>query len=136
MILFHFKIKYKLKNRRKIKSLIKNIIEEENKIIGDINYIFCTDNYLLDINSKYLSHNTLTDIITFNFCENKKISGDILISLDRIKENSSIFEQSFNKELYRVMIHGVLHLIGYNDKTSKEKEKMREKEDYYLVNFF
>ena len=104
--------------------------------MGDINYVFCTDNYLLDINLKYLNHNTLTDIITFNFCENKKISGDILISLDRIKENSSIFEQPFNKELYRVMIHGVLHLIGYNDKTSKEKERMRKKEDYYLVNFF
>jgi len=135
MILFHFKIKHELKNRRKIKSLIKNIIDEENKIMGDINYVFCTDNYLLEINSKYLNHNTLTDIITFNFCENKKISGDILISLDRIKENSSIFEQPFNKELYRVMIHGVLHLIGYKDKTSKEKERMRKKEDYYLVNF-
>ena len=135
MILFHFKIKHELKNRRKIKSLIKNIIDEENKIMGDINYVFCTDNYLLEINSKYLNHNTLTDIITFNFCENKKISGDILISLDRIKENSSIFEQPFNKELYRVMIHGVLHLIGYKDKTSKEKERMRKKEDYYLVRF-
>ena len=136
MILFHFKIKYELKNRRKIKSLIKDIIEEENKIMGDINYVFCTDNYLLDINSKYLNHNTLTDIITFNFCENKKVSGDILISLDRIKENSSIFDQSFNKELYRVMIHGILHLIGYSDKSSKEKERMRKKEDYYLINFF
>ena len=136
MILFHFKIKYELKNRRKIKSLIKDIIEEENKIMGDINYVFCTDNYLLEINSKYLNHNTLTDIITFNFCENKKISGDILISLDRIKENSSIFDQSFNKELYRVMIHGILHLIGYSDKSSKEKERMRKKEDYYLINFF
>ena len=100
--------------------------------MDDINYIFCSDDYLLARNIKYLKHDSLTDIITFNYCEGNKINCDIMISIDRVKENSSIFDTTFTEELYRVLIHGILHLIGYDDKTEKEKNLMRKKEDFYL----
>ena len=90
---------------------------------------------MLKKNIKYLDHETLTDIITFNYCEGKVISSDIMISIERVMENSSIFENSFSEELNRVMIHGILHLIGYNDKTDSEKEIIRKKEDYYVNKF-
>ena len=101
-------------------------------MLGDLNYIFCSDEYLLERNIKYLGHDTLTDIITFNYCEGKIINSDIMISIDRVKENSTIFENTFLDELHRVMIHGVLHLIGYDDQNEKEKQIMKEKEDFYL----
>ena len=114
---------------------IKNVILEENKELGEVNYIFCDDKYLLKKNIKYLDHDTLTDIITFNYCEGDMISSDIMISIERVMENSSIFENSFSDELNRVMIHGILHLIGYNDKTDGEKEIIRKKEEYYVNKF-
>lgn len=132
MIDFHCEIKFVLKNQRALQKWIEDVIISENKELGDINYVFCSDEYLLERNIKYLNHDTLTDIISFNYCEGDIISSDIMISIDRIKENSIIFENSFSKELHRVMIHGVLHLIGYNDKTQKEKQTMREREDFYL----
>ena len=132
MINFHCEIKFVLKNQRALQKWIEDVIISENKELGDINYVFCSDEYLLERNIKYLNHDTLTDIISFNYCEGDIISSDIMISIDRIKENSIIFENSFSKELHRVMIHGVLHLIGYNDKTKKEKQTMREREDFYL----
>lgn len=132
MIDFHCEIKFVLKNQRELKKWIEDVIISENKELGYINYVFCSDEYLLKRNIKYLNHDTLTDIISFNYCEGDIINSDIMISIDRIKENSIIFENSFSKELHRVMIHGVLHLIGYNDKTKKEKQKMREREDFYL----
>ena len=132
MIEFHFEIKFILNNQRELQKWIKEVIISENKILGDLNYIFCSDEYLLERNIKYLNHNSLTDIITFNFCEGKIINSDIMISIDRVKENSTIFEHTFLDELHRVMIHGVLHLIGYDDQNEKEKEIMREKEDFYL----
>lgn len=132
MIEFHYKIKFVLKNQRELQKWIEDVIISENKELGDINYVFCSDEYLLERNIKYLNHHTLTDIISFNYCEGDIISSDIMISIDRIKENSIIFGNSFSKELHRVMIHGVLHLIGYNDKTKKEKQMMREREDFYL----
>jgi len=98
-----------------------------------LNYIFCSDTYLHKINLEYLKHDTLTDIITFDYSEKKQISGDIFISIDRIKENAPKFNQSTDIELNRVLIHGVLHLLGYKDKTPKEKETMRAKEDFYLT---
>jgi len=98
-----------------------------------LNYIFCSDTYLHKINLEYLKHDTLTDIITFDYSEKKQISGDIFISIDRIKENALKFNQSTDIELNRVLIHGVLHLLGYKDKTPKEKETMRAKEDFYLT---
>ena len=132
MIEFHFEIKFILNNQMELQKWIETVITSENKVLGDLNYIFCSDEYLLERNIKYLNHDTLTDIITFDYCEEEIINSDIMISIDRVKENSSIFENSFSDELHRVMIHGVLHLIGYNDKTKKEKQTMRNKEDYYL----
>ena len=132
MIEFHYEINFSLKNKMSISKWIDHTIRAENKITGDINYIFCSDDYLLARNIKYLNHDSLTDIITFNYCEGNKINCDIMISIDRVKENSSIFGSSFLEELYRVMIHGILHLVGYDDKTEKEKNIMRKKEEFYL----
>lgn len=111
---------------------VKYLINNEIKKIGHISLIFCSDNYLLDINIKYLNHNYFTDIITFNYVEGEIISGDLFISIDRVKENAIEFETIWIKELYRVIFHGLLHLIGYNDKTEEEKKIMRIKEDLYL----
>jgi rRNA maturation RNase YbeY len=132
---FHYETDFLLENTESFIRWIKNIISEENKKLGDLNYIFCDDKYLLEKNIKYLDHDTLTDIITFSYCEGDVISSDIMISVERVMENSSIFENSFLEELNRVMVHGILHLVGYNDKTKEEKEIMRKKEDYYVNKF-
>ena len=132
---FHYETDFSLENTENYIKWIKNVILEENKELGEVNYIFCDDKYLLKKNIKYLDHDTLTDIITFNYCEGDIISSDIMISIERVMENSSIFENSFSEELNRVMIHGILHLIGYNDKTDGEKEIIRKKEDYYVNKF-
>ena len=132
---FHYETDFLLENTESFIRWIKNVISEENKELGEVNYIFCDDKYLLGKNIKYLDHDTLTDIITFNYCEGDMISSDIIISVERVMENSSIFENSFSEELNRVMIHGILHLIGYNDKTDDEKEIIRKKEDYYVNKF-
>lgn len=119
-------------HRNHIKKSIKNLINKELKLPGDLTVILCSDKYLLKINIEYLQHNYFTDIITFNYVDGNVISGDLFISIERVKENSAEFNTSLIKELYRVMFHGVLHLIGYNDKTADEKIVMREKEDLYL----
>jgi len=116
-------------------SWIKEVIILEKFLIGNLNFIFCSDSYLLKINKEHLNHNTFTDIITFNYNVDKLIAGDIFISIDRIKENSSSLKVPFDTELKRVIIHGVLHLIGYNDKTAEEVEIMRAKEDFYITLF-
>ena len=134
-ISFHYETDFLLENTESFIKWIKNVILEENKELGKVNYIFCDDKYLLEKNIKYLDHDTLTDIITFNYCEGDMISSDIIISVERVMENSSIFENSFSEELNRVIVHGILHLIGYNDKTEEEKERMRKKEDYYVNKF-
>ncbi len=113
------------------KWLEKAIISEGSKL-GDINYIFCDDAYLLEKNIKYLKHNTLTDIISFDYSVGNVISGDIFISIERVIENAKLFQADFKDELHRVMVHGVLHYCGYHDKTKQEKAQMRAKEDYYL----
>jgi probable rRNA maturation factor len=122
-------ISFKLQHKQQIKNWIKLVAEKEKKQIGNINYIFCTDEELLDVNIKHLSHNTYTDIITFDYSENHKIHGDIFISVERVLENSAKFKTTFDNELSRVMIHGILHLCGYKDKTKKDAEQMREKEN-------
>ena len=119
-------------NKKEFSFWLNEILIEENKMLGDIVYIFCDDDYLLTKNIKYLNHNTLTDVISFDYSKDKLISGDILISIDRVRENSNIFGVQFLNELQRVMAHGLLHLLGYNDKTEKEEKEIREKEDYYL----
>ena len=117
----------------KFREWIKKAIEEENKYPGEINFIYCDDKYLLEINKEYLSHDYYTDIVTFdNSEEDKEISGDIFISFERIKENSEKFNESIDCELSRVSIHGILHLVGYNDCNVVEKAEMRKMEDYYL----
>ena len=136
MIEYHYENDFILVDSDKIRIWIEDVIKKEKKTVGDITYIFCDDDYLLERNKEFLDHNTLTDIITFNYCIDNNISSDIMISIDRVKENSTTFENSFNEELKRVMIHGILHLIGYNDKSDKEKELMREKENYYLNMFY
>ena len=111
---------------------IKKVIDLENKILGDIVFVFCNDTYLLSKNIQFLKHNTLTDVIAFDYCTKNKINGDILISIDRVKENSTIFKVEFLNELDRVMVHGLLHLLGYKDKTKKDAEIMKSKENFYL----
>ena len=125
-------ISFKLKDKTKLKLWIKAIVDTEKHVLGNLNYIFCSDDELLEINIKHLNHNTFTDIITFDYTEDKKISSDIFISIDRVVENSKKFDTSFENELHRVMIHGVLHLCGYKDKTKPDAELMRKKENWAL----
>ena len=111
---------------------LNSLIKNELKKTGDISVIFCSDEYLLEMNKAYLEHDYYTDIITFDYVEGDVISGDLFISLDRVKENAEKFETPFLKEVYRVVFHGVLHLVGYKDKTEAEQKVMRKKENYYL----
>ena len=108
------------------------VAEAEQRNIGDINIIFCSDPYILDINMKYLQHDYYTDIITFDYCESDILSGDLFISIDSVRDNSSEFSSSFNDELNRVIVHGLLHLIGYDDHKDEDIAVMRSKEDFYL----
>ncbi len=127
-------ISFKPQNIRQLKSWIKKIIEQENHILIELNFIFCDDAYLHQINVEYLQHDTYTDIITFdNSDQDSHIESDIFISIERVKENAEKLKVSFEQELHRVMIHGVLHLLGYSDKSPKEKTQMRAKEDECLA---
>jgi rRNA maturation RNase YbeY len=115
-----------------LKKHIKSLINNELKKNGDITIVFCSDNYLLEMNKKYLEHDYFTDIITFDYVENDIISGDLFISIDRVKDNAEKFNTTFINELIRVVFHGVLHLAGYKDKTTPDQQLMREKENFYL----
>jgi len=117
------------------KKWLNQVISNEDKEEGDITYIFCNDDYLLEKNIRFLNHNTLTDVITFDYCEGNSVSGDIFISIERVKENSEVFKVDFLTELNRVMVHGLLHLLGYKDKTERESNLMRKKENYYLSKY-
>lgn len=128
-------INYNLKNKLKVKAWVKSILTLEGKAGGEITYVFCNDDYLGTMNEKYLKHNTLTDIITFDYSEEGILSGDIFISIERIKENAGSYSATFDAELGRVMAHGVLHLSGYKDKTPEDTKVMRNKEDFYLSSF-
>lgn len=108
------------------------LLEQESKVLGDISIIFVTDSYLLEMNQKYLDHDAYTDIITFDYCVTNIVSGDLFISVDRVQENARIVNVDFLTELHRVMIHGILHLCGYKDKTDEEERLMRELENKYL----
>ncbi|MBS1635111.1 MAG: rRNA maturation RNase YbeY [Bacteroidetes bacterium] len=125
-------IRFTLKNKSILRKWIESTASAEGFITGDIAYVFCTDEELLDINIRHLNHDTYTDIITFDYTEDALISGDIFISIDRVKENAAKFKTSFENELQRVMIHGVLHLCGYKDKTRAQSELMRSKENTAL----
>jgi probable rRNA maturation factor len=125
-------IDYTLKNKDQLILWISEVITAEDKELGELSYIFCSDEYLHKMNLEYLNHDTFTDIITFNYCEDDLISGDIFISMDRVEENAKEYGVTFNEELKRVIVHGVLHLVGYNDKSDQEQEEMTAKEDFYL----
>lgn len=120
------------KNRRFNNRWIRLTAESEIKRLGDINIIFCSDNQILDINLKYLQHDYYTDIITFDYSEENTISGDLFISVDSVRENAKEYGTEFDDELHRVIIHGILHLLGYDDHTENDIKLMRLKEDYYL----
>ena len=121
-----------LRNRRVIKQWIKEIISSYKFSLGNISYIFCSDDYLLNINRQYLSHDYYTDVITFDYDEDNIVSGDIFISVDTVKSNSEQYSVSYNSELYRVIIHGVLHLCGLKDKSPEDAKLMREAEEKSL----
>lgn len=115
------------------KKWLEDIILSEGKKLGDINYIFCDDEYLLKVNQDYLQHDYYTDIITFDYVKGKTISGEIFVSLQRISDNASTLSKEYEEELRRVLAHGILHLSGYKDKTEEEEQLMRSKEDFYLA---
>lgn len=125
-------IKFELKGKLQNNRWLKFVAESEIRKIGDISIVFCSDNYILDVNMKYLQHDYFTDIITFDYCEGKVLSGDLIISIDSVRENAALYGVKFEEELNRVMVHGVLHLIGYDDHSEADQKIMREKENYYL----
>ena len=130
---FEEDIAYKLKNKTAVRHWITETIEAEGFNLKELTYIFCSDDYLLQINQQYLNHDTFTDIVTFDNSDiDKVIVGDIFISIDRIRENALKFNTTATNELHRVIIHGALHLLGYKDKTPVTKQKMTQKEDFYL----
>jgi rRNA maturation RNase YbeY len=135
-IFFHREdVPYLLPKKRRIGAWLSAVAQEEGKRVGEVSYIFCSDNYLLSLNKQYLNADYFTDVITFDYCGEDLVSGDVFISVDRVKENAKLYGQAFFSEMLRVILHGILHLCGYKDKTKKEAEKMREKEDYYLQKF-
>jgi len=125
-------ISFKLKDKTLNNKWLKMVAASELRKIGIINIIFCSDNYILDVNMKYLQHDYFTDIITFDYCEKDILSGDLFISIDSVRENALFYGTEFPEELNRVMVHGVLHLIGYDDHTEDDIKTMRSKENYYL----
>ena len=131
--LFSNDAKVNIKNRSILKKFIEEIFKKERKEIEFANFIFCSDKTILNINRQYLKHDYYTDIITFNLSETDDIQGEIFISIDRVRENAHKLGVSFNSELHRVIFHGILHLCGYRDQTKFEKNKIREKEDFYLT---
>ena len=132
MITFYSESDFNLIDQNKLSKWVEFCIHQENKLLGEIAYIFCSDDYLLKINIKHLNHNTLTDIISFDYGVDNVVSGDIYISTDRVADNAKDLSATFRDELHRVMIHGVLHYCGHKDKTASDKKVMRSKEDYYL----
>ncbi len=132
MISFNYETDFTLENKDKISIWISKTIQSENFKEGEINYIFCDDPYLYKLNVKFLNHDTLTDIISFDNSIGKTLHGDIFISIERVKDNANDFGNSFTEELHRVIIHGVLHYCGYKDKSEEDANLMRTKENYYL----
>ena len=135
MIVYQYIKDQHLNNEEKISLWLNNVIEEEGMQTGEVVYVFCKDDYLLKKNIQFLNCNTFTDVITFDYRKGEIINGDILISTERVTENSKIYKVNYLTELHRVMVHGLLHLLGYNDKNKKDTKTMREKENYYLNKF-
>ena len=129
MISFNYESDFELPNEGEISNWLSYVILSENKKEGDVNYIFCDDDYLVEINQQYLAHDTLTDIISFDYSVGNELHGDIFISIERVRENAQDFKVSFEEELKRVMVHGILHYCGYKDKSAEDEIMMREKEN-------
>jgi rRNA maturation RNase YbeY len=129
MISFNYETQFKLPKKSDYKGWLSRVIQSESKSEGDINYIFCDDDFLLGINQQYLNHDTLTDIISFDYSVGNELRGDVFVSIQRVRENAAEFEVTFEEELKRVMVHGLLHYCGYKDKSEKDKREMRLKED-------
>ena len=132
MITFNSETHFSLENEAKIASWVQHIIVSEGHTVGEVGYIFCNDSYLNNINKEFLNHDTLTDIISFDYCLGKQVNGEIYISIERVTDNAKFYQVSFENELSRVIIHGVLHFLGYSDKTPEEKKGMRLKENTCL----
>lgn len=134
---FHFLVSCSIRHRTALKKFIVEMLKGEGKSLESIDYIFCSDEYLLDINKQFLKHDTLTDIITFEYSgPGAPVSSDIYISVDRVRANAGLFKTSVANELHRVIFHGVLHLCGYGDKKPAHQKVMRKKEDHYLELYF
>lgn len=136
-IRFHLMYPFSLANRRKLQQVIRNLVKNEKRKLQSLDFIFCSDEYLLKVNQDFLQHDDYTDIITFDMADHNEagitpVCGEVYISVERVRENAETFKVPFVNELYRVMFHGVLHLCGYNDKTTAEKMEIRERESYYL----
>lgn len=135
MISYNYETEFLISNEEEYTSWIENVIESEGKDLGELSYIFCDDEYLLELNQQYLDHDTLTDIISFDYTEGNVVSGDIFISVERVQDNAKEFNVSFEEELKRVIIHGVLHYCGYKDKSESDELLMRSKEEEKIKMF-
>jgi len=135
MISFNYEIDFELGNETAFAEWLSAVIVSENKKEGEINYIFCDDDYLHKINLEYLQHDTLTDIISFDYSVGNELHGDIFVSVERVKDNAQDFEVSFEEELKRVLVHGVLHYCGYKDKSEADEQLMRSKENEKIAMF-
>ena len=135
MISFNYELDFKLEDEAIYSDWLSKVISSEMKSEGEINYIFCDDDYLVEINQQYLNHDTLTDIISFDYSIGKELHGDIYISIERVRENAVDFNESFEEELKRVLVHGVLHYCGYKDKSEEDEKLMRQKEEEKMKMF-
>ena len=135
MISFNYELEFNIDNEEDYSVWISEVISSENRLEGEINYIFCDDAYLIQLNQQYLDHDTLTDIISFDYSEGNNLHGDIFISVERVKENAKDFNVSFEEELRRVIIHGLLHYCGYKDKNEEDEVLMRQKEEEKMKMF-
>ena len=135
MISFNYETEFELPNEDQLSNWLSQVILSESKKEGDINYIFCDDEYLLNINQQYLDHDTLTDIISFDYSVGNELHGDIFISVERVRENALDFSVTFDEELKRVLVHGVLHYCGFKDKSEEDEQLMRQKEDEKIKMF-
>jgi probable rRNA maturation factor len=135
MISFNYETEFELPNENEIEKWLSEVIVSESKKEGDINYIFCDDEYLHEINVKYLDHDTLTDIISFDYSIGNELHGDIFVSVERVADNAKDFNVSFDEELKRVLVHGILHFAGYKDKSEEDELLMRSKEDEKIAMF-
>jgi rRNA maturation RNase YbeY len=135
MISFNYELDFQLPLEKDISIWLSNVIQSEKCKEGEINYIFCSDDYLHKLNVEFLNHDTLTDIISFDYSVGKELHGDVFISIERVDENAKEFNVNFIDELKRVLVHGMLHYCGYKDKTKEDSAVMREKENHYLKQY-